>query len=138
MLSKDELKKEIEQAFQGVQLDGGLSLKQIKVIDNYGRDCSDEEFVALPRTEITDDWKSVPPEILDEVDGLAFLDQKGIRFYLPALMLRLLDNYDPASMMTIGTLSMLYPKTESKEYLYSLLSQDQKKQLLIFFSHYRT
>lgn len=127
MLTKKQLIREIEHAFQGVQLEDGLSLKQTKVVDNYGRGCSNEEFVALPQTEITDNWRSLPPEVLDEADALAHLDQKGFRYYIPALMLRLLDNYDPTSMMTIGTLSMLYPKTESKKNLYTLLSPDQKK-----------
>jgi hypothetical protein len=47
-------------------------------------------------------------------------------------MLRLLDNYDPTSMMSIGTLSILYPKTESWEYLYSRLTKAQMRAIAHF------
>jgi len=117
----------IESAFSGVTLDGGISLEQTKVIDNYGRDCTNEEFEALPKGEVTDNWRKIPTSTLDEADCLAHFDRKAFKYYIPALMLRLLDNYDPDSMMTIGTLSILYPKTESWKFLYSLLSPQQTK-----------
>jgi hypothetical protein len=123
---------EIEAAFAGVQLDGGISLKQTQVIDNYGRDCTSEQFTALPRSEVTDDWKRIPVSMLDEADSLAHLDDRGVKYYIPALMLRLLDNYDPGSMMTIGTLSILYPRTESGEYVLSLLTDPQKRAIARF------
>ena len=125
MVSKAEIVREIRSAFEGVTLDGGISLNQTKVIDNYGRGCSDEQFAALPLSEVTDDWKKIPTSTLDEADCLAHFDRKGFRYYIPAFMLRLLDNYDPDSMMTIGTLSILRPRTESWKFLYSLLSQEQ-------------
>ena len=125
MKSEAEIKTAIELAFDGVTLDGGISLNQTKIIDNYGRDCTDEQFVALPLNEITDDWKEIPTSALDEADCLAHFDRKGFKYYIPALMLRLLVKYDPDSMMTIGTLSILYPKTETWPFLYSLLNPEQ-------------
>ncbi|MEP6847643.1 MAG: DUF6714 family protein [Acidobacteriota bacterium] len=123
----DEIKNEIKAAFAGVTLDGGISLNQTKVVDNYGRDCTNEQFAALPLTEVTDNWTKIPTSTLDEANCLAHFDRKGFKYYIPALMLRLLDNYDVDSMMTIGTLSILYPKVESWQYLYSLLSPEQTK-----------
>lgn len=127
-----ELRKIIETAFDKVTLDGGISLAQTKVIDNYGRGVTDEEFAALPKKEVTGNWKEIPASQLDEADALAHFDRKGFKYYIPALMLRLLENYDPGSMMTIGTLSILYPKTESWKYLYSLLSEKQNQAIALY------
>lgn len=132
MLQKDEIKNVIETAFSEVILDGGISLEQTKVIDNYGRGFTDEEFSALPSKEVTNNWKEIPISQLDEAECLAHFDRKGFKYYIPALMLRLLENYDPTSMMTIGTLSILYPKTETWAYLYSLLTQQQYKAIALY------
>jgi hypothetical protein len=103
-MKKEQIKKIIEAAFNGVTLDGGISLEQTKVIDNYGRGVNVEEFTALPNNEVTNNWKQIPISQLDEAECLAHFDRKGFKYYIPALMLRLLENYDPESMMTIGTL----------------------------------
>ncbi len=131
-MRKEEIKNLIETAFSGVTLNGGISLQQTKVIDNYGRGVTSEEFSALPKKEVTDNWKEIPTSKLDEADCLAHLDEKGFRYYIPALMLRLLENYDYASMMTIGTISRLYPKSEDGEYLYSQLNEQQKQAIALY------
>jgi len=130
--SKAEIKVAIESAFAGVRLDGGLSLNQTKVVDNYGRGVSSEQFSKLPNQEVTDDWTAIPPSVLDDADSLGHLDAEGFRYYIPALMLRLLDSYDSCSMMTIGTLGMLYPKREGHEYLYSHLNEPQFKAIACY------
>ena len=131
-MKKEEIKKVIEEAFNGVTLDGGISLEQTKVIDNYRRGISDDEFIALPNNEVTNNWKEIPNSKLDEAECLAHFDRKGFRYYIPALMLRLLGNYDTDSMMTIGTLSILYPKTETWSYLYTLLTKQQYQAIALF------
>ena len=113
-------------------LDGGISIDQSKVIDNYGRGTSPEGFRRLPEKEVTDDWSKIPIAVLDDADCIAHLDEKGLRYYLPALVIRLLDNYDSGSMMTIGTLSSLYPKTESREYNLSELNLGQRRAIAKF------
>lgn len=132
MLGREEIKKVIETAFKGVTLDGGLSLEQTKIVDNYGRGVTTEQFTNLPNKEVTHDWKEIPISQLDEAECLAHFDRKGFRYYIPALMLRLLENYDPTSMMTIGTLSILYPKTETWAYLYSLLTEQQYEAIALY------
>ena len=131
-MKKEQIKKVIETAFDGVTLDGGISLEQTKVIDNYGRGVSDEEFTAMPNKEVTNNWKEIPISQLDEAECLSHFDRKGFKYYIPALMLRLLENYDPISMMTIGTLSILYPKTETWAYLYSLLNEQQYQAIALY------
>ena len=128
----EELKKIIETAFAGTTLGGGISLEQSKVIDNYGRDTTPEAFGHLPKKEVTGDWRKIPVSRLDEADALAHLDAEGFRYYIPALMLRLLENYDRSSMMCIGTLSSLYPKTDDDKYLYSRLSELQNSAIALF------
>lgn len=132
MKQKEHIKKVIETAFNSVTLDGGISLEQTKVIDNYGRGVSDKEFTDLPNNEVTNDWKKIPISKLDEAECLAHFDRKGFKYYIPALMLRLLDNYDRMSMMTIGTLSILYPKTKDWDYLYSLLTDEQYQAIALY------
>ena len=128
MSLKDELLSEIDSAFEGVALDGGVSLDQSKVIDSYGEGVTEEEFNKIPKKEVTNDWRKIPFYILDEADCIAHLDAKGFKYYIPALMKRLVENYDPSSMMSIGTLSVLYPKKANYNYSserYSLLSKKQ-------------
>ncbi|MDM7921965.1 MAG: hypothetical protein QUS14_06665 [Pyrinomonadaceae bacterium] len=132
MDGKIEIISAISKAFTGVTLDGGISIDQSRVIDNYGRGASPEEFKRLPDKEITDDWSKIPTEVLDDYDCVAHLDEKGLRYYLPALMIRLLDNYDSGSMMTIATLSALYPKTESRESNLSEMNMEQRRAIAKF------
>ncbi|HKB58654.1 MAG TPA: DUF6714 family protein [Gallionellaceae bacterium] len=97
------IEKSIRTSFSGVRLGDGISLRQAEVIDRYGEGCSDPEFEDLKRSEIVDDWTQIPFEELER-DNIAHLDDAGFRYYLPALMLSLLDHYGPASMRVIGTL----------------------------------
>jgi hypothetical protein len=131
-MSASELRLEIEDAFRGVVLDGGISLKQTDIIDNYCEGMNRKELGALPSTEITDDWRRIPKEDLARADALAFLDAKGFRYYIPALMLFVLDNYDSGSMVTISTLSSLYPKNDSRKSMYAELSLPQLKVIAIY------
>lgn len=127
MVSKAEIIGEIRSAFKGVKLDGGLSLKQTQVIDNYGHSASPQQFADLPQTEVTENWALIPTSVLDEADCLAHLDAKGFKYYIPALMLRILEVYDSTSMMVIGALGLLYRKTEDKEHLYIHLTEKQRQ-----------
>ena len=131
-VEKKEIISEIQSAFEGIKLDGGTSLEQARLMDNYERGVSPAEFVRLSKRETTDDWSTIPGDVLDRADAIAFLDAKGLRYYLPALMLRLLDNYDPSSMMTIGVLSALYPKNETQEYNLSALNRRQRRAIALF------
>lgn len=132
MLQKEEIVNVIEKAFDGATLDGGISLEQTKVIDNYGRGVTAEEFTNLPKKEITDNWKKIPVSQLDEADCIAHLDQKGFKYYIPALILRLLENYDSTSLASIGTISFLYPKLKDWEYSYSELTPEQSQAIALF------
>lgn len=97
----------IREAFRGVVLGGGVSLKQAELIDEWNDTLTEAEFAAIPDLEETTDWTAVSPEEL-ETDNVAHLDAEGLRYYLPAFMLYLLDHYDGGGeMWTIGTVRAL-------------------------------
>jgi hypothetical protein len=133
-LTRASLEKIIRAAFAGVTLGDGISLRQAQVIDNYGEGVTDEEFADLPKSEVTDCWEEVSLEAL-ESDNVAHLDPLGFRYYIPAFMLSVLEQYESASMRVIGTLSALYPKRQVAEYhmpRYNLLTYEQKQAIACF------
>jgi hypothetical protein len=78
----------------------------------------------------------VPLEEL-ESESIAHLDALGFRYYIPALMLSVLDRYESSNLRVIGTLKGLYPKKDNRwEYhmhRYSLLNPAQKTAIASFF-----
>ena len=77
-------------------------------------------------------------ELQSESDGIAHLDALGFRYYIPALMLSVLNQYESSSMRVIGTLGGLYPKKDNSwEYhmnRYSLLNPTQKAAIARFLA----
>ena len=123
---------QIRAAFAGVRLGKGVSLRRAQAIDRYGEGMTDEEFETVPCAEITISWSDVPFSELER-DCIAHLDDDGLRYYLPALMLSLLSNYDPGSMRVIGTISALYPKnTGTPGRSYEYLTDDQHRAIACF------
>ena len=121
----------IHKAFAGVALGDGVSLRQSIVIDGFGEGYTDEEFEQLKFAEVIDDWTQIPKNELMEAEYTAHLDAAGFRYYIPALMLILVENYDSGSMRDISTLQSLYPKPDRLwfHYMdkYSLLNYEQKQ-----------
>jgi hypothetical protein len=118
-MEREDVEAGIRSAFAGVQLGSGVSLRQAQVIDGYILGLSEAELEALPRSDLTEDWTAIPDsELLG--DCVAHLDAEGLRYYLPALMIWLLDHYDDedrlftegADMTAIGTISALAPSSE--------------------------
>jgi hypothetical protein len=113
-MEREDVQAAIRSAFAGVRLGSGVSLRQAQIIDVRGRGMSHAEFESLPRSEVTEDWTAIPDSELVR-DCVGHLDAHGLRYYLPALMLWLLDHYDDedrlftegADMTAIGTVSAL-------------------------------
>ena len=126
----------IRNAFQGVTLGRGISLRQAQLIDSRDID-RNTDFASLARQETTDDWSRVPFEELER-NCVAHLDAPGFRYYIPALMLSVLSHYDSSSMRVIGTLTGLYPKQsdvlEYHTHRYSLFTPDQKAAIARFLT----
>jgi hypothetical protein len=135
-MEREDVEAAIRAAFAGVRLGSGVSLRQAQIIDDLGRGLSQAEFEALPRSEVTNDWTAIPDSELLR-DCVAHLDADGLRYYLPALMLWLLDHYDDedrlftegADMTSIGTVSALAPSPEfqtSYQQMYEGFTREQR------------
>jgi hypothetical protein len=128
MAGRAAIEAAIRAAFAGVTLGDGVSLRQAALLD-----ASDEEasVAALARArdgEIVDDWAALPPDELAR-DNIAQLDGAGLRYYLPALTLWLLDHYDDAAarladvgvgMTVIGTIGALAPSELFADEIYEV------------------
>jgi hypothetical protein len=129
------IEKEIQTAFRGVTLGGGISLRQAQLIDNFGRATQKDASASFGDPEVTDDWAWVSLDELER-DCIAHLDALGFRYYIPALMVSVLNHYDSSSMRVIGTLSGLYPKKRDlwdyHIHHYSLFSPAQRELSLDF------
>jgi hypothetical protein len=124
---------EIRTAFHGVKLGRGISLRQARLADRS------HVPPHLRVGEITDDWSLIPMgELQSESDGIAHLDALGFRYYIPALILSVLNHYESSSMRVIGTLGGLYPKKDNswKYHMnrYSLLNPAQKVAIARFLT----
>jgi hypothetical protein len=123
------VESDIRAAFRGVTLSGGLSLRQAQLADNFGTAAQTGHTVSFADPEVTDDWSRVSLDEL-EWDCIPHLDALRFRYYIPALMLSVLNHYDSSSMRVIGTLGGLYPKKGDEwqyhMHLYSLLASAQK------------
>ncbi|HEY4211337.1 MAG TPA: DUF6714 family protein [Steroidobacteraceae bacterium] len=132
-LDRDAIEVQIRQAFAGVMLGSGISLRQAQVIDRFDDGVTDADFDALPRAEVTNSWVDVPFDELER-DCVAHLDEDGLRYYLPALLLSLLSHYDPASMRVVGTIAALRPHILSTERRFTYLTDEQHRAVADFLT----
>jgi Family of unknown function (DUF6714) len=139
-MEREEVEAAIRAAFAGVRLGSGISLRQAQAADTWRDDGHTEaEWRALPRSEVTDDWAAVPGAELER-DCTAYLDAEGLRYYLPALMLWLLDHYDDehrlfnegASMALIGTTTALDQRERHPPGFLELLTPQQRRAIALY------
>lgn len=135
-MERERLEALIRDAFAGVRLDGGVSQRQALVIDAWGRGSTKAEYEALPLSEVTDDWTRIEASA---IDGISHFDAKGLRYYLPALMLWLLDHYhdDSGTLTAIGTVSALAFSREDdvrSRAMYAIFSDTQRKAIATYLA----
>jgi hypothetical protein len=118
------IESEIRAAFRGVVLGSGVSLRQAQIKDCYADDVQGG-FDQLPPEEPADDWTKVQLRN-DNTDCIAHLDAEGLRYYLPALMLSVISDYDHSSMRVIGTIHSLDHRGPYGETRYMLLADRQR------------
>ena len=89
---KRALIEEITAAFNGVERENGVTLHEAMVLDNYGGPSERAEA----RTKDTETrWQDVPDTDIAFSDAvLSFLDDTGLRYYLPAYISWYLRNID--------------------------------------------
>ena len=80
-----QLISEIQTAFDSVELEDGIGLWESQVIDDYG---TEDERKAARKMDVRDDWRSIGDSDLSTAhSSLSFVDEKGMRFLLPAYMI---------------------------------------------------
>jgi len=89
---REELIAEIVRAFDGVTLGYGITLHEAIAIDDYK---TQEERMAARRLDKERQWQDVSAAALLECESaLSFLDESGFRYYLPAFMVKGLEDWD--------------------------------------------
>ena len=89
------LVREIEAAFDGVRLDGGISLNMMEYYDSGG---SMSKYAEKAKSDEREDWRRIPDETLEQFTvTFAFTDLSGFRFYLPAYMRWTVRNHRTSS-----------------------------------------
>lgn len=136
MQCKQDMIDEIAAAFAGVSRDGGVSLHQAEVKDDYG---SRDEELAARELDTDATWLEVPEEdIAGHWDILSFLDPIGFRYYIPAYMVWTLDNLDSNSAdATVSALTQpVCKKPDHVQYRkYAIFSDSQRKAIGHFLQH---
>ncbi len=81
---RDALVADIRHAFADVSREGGVSVSEAYVIDNYG---TDEERADARASDTDTHWSQIDPAIEDPCgSALTFMDAIGYRYYIPAFM----------------------------------------------------
>lgn len=108
--SEEAILKELEEAFPSYGLDGGISLGQALLHDDWENENSEKMNAAYAKDR-TDDWRNVPDPTLEAYfrgfSVFTYLDAKGWKFYLPAVLRRILK--DPNSECEFYTRISLLP-----------------------------
>ena len=139
--TKQALIEEITQAFEGVSREGGVSLSESRVIDDYG---SDEERAWARAGDTDKKWEEVPDEGIQQgYSCLSFLDEIGFAYYIPAYMtwyIRNVDSNDPEVMGSNTFEFLIYSLgasmdgiiTEYKVSQFRLLTLEQRRAIAHF------
>lgn len=110
----------IRDAFQGVVLGNGIGLLQAEAMGDYA---NDETLASIRTEDETEDWSRITSSALIECpNSLAFFDNEGIRFHIPAFIIANLEG-----KLTDHDLlfNLTYCKNDNMS-RFSLLNQQQK------------
>lgn len=81
---RDRVIAEIEEAFDGVSREDGITLHEADAIDSHA---SEDELQRARDKDCESRWQDVPDAAIEGgADSLAHFDAKGLRYYLPAYM----------------------------------------------------
>lgn len=92
--------KLITDAFAGVSLGNGVSLREADVIDTYG---DLEERAAARGQDELENWQQIPDEDIERFpDVFCFMDDDGLRFHLPVYMCFALRQYQDSQSRSVN------------------------------------
>jgi hypothetical protein len=130
-MNADEAIANLEKAFAGVTLGNGISLRQAELIDDMSYK-KDERWESVRQLDVVDDWKKIPKRDLEDLGYLAHVDAEGFRYYIPALLSLFARSYDPIWIHVVQVLVILSTTSKRRDYLYSLLTTEQKAAIAEF------
>jgi hypothetical protein len=129
----ERIRSTFQNAFSGVDLGRGMSIRQSEATDHYGEGYTAQEYEDLPKNEVTSDWQRVPLEELERA-CVGHFDAHAYRYYIPALAMSVIEHYDGTSMRVIGTLMSLQ-RNDHYARMYELLNAKQKAAIALFLAH---
>jgi hypothetical protein len=81
-MERNQVIEDIEAAFGDVSLGDGIGIHEAIVIDYC---VSDNKRDRARKKDIRDNWSRIPEELIGtHYQALCFMDEKGLRFHLPA------------------------------------------------------
>ena len=128
-----KLLRQIESAFDGVELGGGVSLHQARAMDDYE---SPSEIAAARTLDTESRWQDISDEKLDRLSHtLAHMDAEGFRFHIPRFMTYALLNEGSGSFATFSPIYFT-EKSRRSDTRTNLLSEDQRAAVEAFADFY--
>ena len=124
----DHLVAEIERAFDKVALEDGIGIYEADALDA----CVSDTLRAKARsTDTREDWRSIPDDVISEhYVAMPFLDDKGIRFALPAYMLFAIRNWSTSHSASVD--HVIY--TLARDMDWSFLTDEQHRVIAKFLN----
>ena len=122
--STDELLLELERVFPPHGLDGGISVSQTILHDDY----EEGDLVQMQKSyaeDETGDWRKIPMEQVPSWMSIAYLDQNGWKYYLPAMLRSSLLKQEVGDLSPILETQSLTVSSLSHKIEYLALSQMQ-------------
>ncbi|MEM6554107.1 MAG: DUF6714 family protein [Planctomycetota bacterium] len=136
--SKQNVLDLIQTAFQHVGLHGGTSLLKTVELDSYGIDTAKDVYPKLDISQPHKRWQDIPHEHLSTIagiGGMAFLDPKGFRFYLPAYISWWLADGEGSPSIAAGALIFNLTDPQLASERYNTLTPDQSAATAAFVKH---
>ena len=125
----DNLIGAIEDAFADVKLEDGVGIFEAEAID----DCvSDKLRTKAREQDVRDDWKAIPDEVIAEhYSAMAFMDEKGLKYAIPAYMRFALRHWQTSNSASVDHIIYTLARDED----WAFLSTKQKETVANFLNH---
>lgn len=134
----EEIIKSIQDAFRDVTREGGISLHEAGVIDDYG---TFEERKAARQLDLDKHWSEIKDEDIEKHDVLCFMDPIGFRYHVPAYMIWALKHLRKTDSLVIDTTIYSFAlgsDEESRQWYqerFNLLDKKQRKAVALFLEY---
>ena len=123
--------KAIQNAFDGVQLGNGISLREARLHDDSETD--PKKFEQARALDDETRWFELTKAEIEEFgDTLPFMDAEGYKFYLPAFMIYALQNPKSESVAADWT---IYSLESDRLQRFHVFNEKQKRVIRLFLEY---